>query len=103
MMKVICCYEDAHCGKTPCIADIDDDINIEKFNECFYSTVKTKWKKTNSDAVKTLECLRCEKEKGKLPSLSDFKKMLNDEGIGQLFGNAPFIYKYLTTPIKEDK
>ena len=59
MKWVICCYEDAHCGKTPCMAVIDDSINIEKFNECFYSHVKVRWRlatKMESAFPKCLEC-----------------------------------------------
>jgi hypothetical protein len=41
---VICKWEDAHCGKVPCMALIDDDIKIEHFKECFYSNIQTNWR-----------------------------------------------------------
>ena len=45
-----------------------------------------------------LEALQESHRDIELPKLNQFQRWLEDNGIGQLHGNAPFIHKYLTTP-----
>lgn len=66
-MFVIC--ESKKCKKTPCIASIDDGINIDKFDECFYSTVKAKWRKATTEEYICIRCARCRKENKVLSQL----------------------------------
>jgi len=47
-----------------------------------------------------MKCDDC-KEQVQLPGLGMFQAWLNDTGIGQLFGNAPAIHQFLTTPLNE--
>jgi hypothetical protein len=59
MKWVICCYEDSHCGKSPCMALVDDSIKIEKFKECFYSTVSVEWRLATRAESMFPKCASC--------------------------------------------
>lgn len=85
MKWVTCCSEEKSCRKIPCIALIDDSINIDKFNECFYSTIRVNWRLATKSETTFPKCLTCESSidskqiKDKIKLISDHIDMCKYE------------------------
>jgi hypothetical protein len=62
-MWVTCCQEDKLCSKSPCLACIDDDINIDKFHECFYYTIQVNWRLATKAESMFPKCATCASNK----------------------------------------